>query len=212
MAVEELLVGRTRRRVVVDPGPLDLRPRAWRRRVVQAEQEAFAGHQDAHSQAQQQRGHYAGPWPQAAEEVIILAEVGAQAGRAQPAGHGAPTPGEQHAPQQRQQAPGQSSVQRLAQGEDPGHQLGGQLPGHHLRLSWLRRLPFPKAIVAGEPLRAYFPYALSTVGIGFFGKVQLGNQQWVAGHATSGVCTARRQSLYLGNSADGSACRPENRL
>src|SRR5207253_8165045 len=94
MAVEELLVGRTRRRVVVDPGPLDLRPRAWRRRVVQAEQEAFAGHQDAHSQAQQQRGHYAGPWPQAAEEVIILAEVGAQAGRAQPAGHGAPTPGE----------------------------------------------------------------------------------------------------------------------
>src|SRR5262249_14422731 len=61
-------------------------------------------------------------------------EVGGDAGGAEPAGDGAPAPGEQGAAEQPEQARGGAAVEGAAEQGEPGGQGGGQVREWHGRL------------------------------------------------------------------------------
>jgi hypothetical protein len=86
---------------VVDAGPLDVRPVALGRGVVEAQQDAIARGDDLGEAAEQQRRHEAGPAPEGAEEVVIALVVRAESGGAEPGGDGASALGEEETAQQR---------------------------------------------------------------------------------------------------------------
>ncbi len=136
--VEELLVGRSGGGVVMDAGPLDVRPVALGGRVVQRQQQPLARIDQRHRPAEQQRGDILDVASEAAEEVIIASVIVAESAAAQPTGDRSPALGEEHAREQRQQAPRQAGVQRLAQVVDPQDQFGGQVPLGHPWLSLSR--------------------------------------------------------------------------
>jgi hypothetical protein len=68
VAVQEALLGRPGRRVVVDAGPLHVRAVARRRAVVLGEHDRRSRRQAAHAQAQQQAVQQAGRRPSAARK------------------------------------------------------------------------------------------------------------------------------------------------
>jgi hypothetical protein len=111
VAVEEALVGRPRRGVVVDAGALDLGAVALGRRVIQGEQQRPVGVEAEQGAAEQHPGEPAGAAAQRGEEVVVGGETDADAGGAEPAGDGAPPLGEEGAAQQDGEPPGESLVE-----------------------------------------------------------------------------------------------------
>ena len=116
-----------------------MRPVALGRRVVQAEQDAFAGGDDGGDATQQQGSDEAGLAPEGSEEVVIPLVVVAEAGGAEPGGDGAAALGKEEAAEQGQQAPGVSGVQRRGELGDPEYNVGRQGPCDHSSAPSLRR-------------------------------------------------------------------------
>ncbi len=111
MAVQEALVGRTGRRVVVQARPLDVRAVALRRGVVQGEQQRSRGGDVAEGGAEQQSREQVGAAGEGGEEVVLGGETGTDAGGAEPAGDGAATLGEEGPREEDAQAEGVALVQ-----------------------------------------------------------------------------------------------------
>src|SRR5581483_1461355 len=172
MAIQKLLLGRTRRRVVMDAGAFDVRPIALGGRVVQGEQQAVADGKQAKRQPQQQAADELRLASQAAKKVIIGLVVVSQSAAAQPTGDGLASLSEEYAGAKRQQSPGQPGMQRLAELADPNEHLGGQLPLRHPWLSCLRQGCVRTPIVTGEPFSAYAALLLTPCRVNFFQKVQ----------------------------------------
>ncbi len=97
MAVDELLIGRPGRGVVVQPRALDPRPVTFGRRVVEAQEDPLARPDDVYGLTQQAGGNGSGLASEAVEEVVIVGEVLADADRPQPTGDGASAAGEEYA-------------------------------------------------------------------------------------------------------------------
>ena len=118
VAVEILLVGRTGRGIVMDVGPFDLRPVTLGRRVVDDRQQPIGQRQGPQHQNQQPRGDRFALASEAGQEVIIVREVGADAGGSQPRRDGATPVGKEDPAQQHRQPPAipgmQSGRQPLA--------------------------------------------------------------------------------------------------
>ena len=110
MPVEIFLVGRSRRRVVMDVGPFDFRTIAFGGRVVDDHQQPIGKRQRPQEQKQQLGGNRFGLASEWCQKVIIVLEVGADSGGSQPGGHGSPSVGEEDARQQHRQPPTVSGV------------------------------------------------------------------------------------------------------
>ena len=136
VAVDVLLAGGPGRGVVVDAGALDAGAVALRRRVVQGEQPMLAGVQPTQHEAQQPASQEVGLASDGAQQIVIKAEVSADAGGAEPGGGGASAAGEEDADPQDGPAWGESrTVEAGGPGGQQGGQVRGQTPGSHLRLS-----------------------------------------------------------------------------
>src|SRR5208282_2151380 len=98
MAVEKLLPGRPWRWIVMDARALDVLAVTLGRRVVDGEEQAFAGTDDLHRQPQKRAGEDFDIASEAAEEVIIALVIVAEFGSAQPTSHGASATCKEHAP------------------------------------------------------------------------------------------------------------------
>ncbi len=124
VTVDELVVGGSGRRVVVDAGALDAGAVAWRGRVVQGEQPPGAGVDGAAQVAEQQSGT-GGDLAAAerTEDVVGAAEVVADAGGAEPGGGGAAAVGQEFTDEQRLDQFGVAAV------EEAGHAVEEALDG-----------------------------------------------------------------------------------
>jgi len=75
VAVQELLVGRSRCRIVMDVGSFDMRPVAFGRRIVDDQQHAWGQRQSLQKQKYQPRSHRFGLASEGCQEVIIVLVV-----------------------------------------------------------------------------------------------------------------------------------------
>ena len=130
VAVDKLLPGRPRRRVVVDAGPLHARAVALRRRVVQAEQQTRSTRPQPRQQheEQQPRGHPGRASPHRPQQGVGRPEVVGDARGPQPTGNGAAAAGEHDAAQETQEAGLAAEVQAAGQEREPTRQLRGHHP------------------------------------------------------------------------------------
>jgi hypothetical protein len=119
VAIDELGVGRPGRGIVMDTCPLDLRPVALGGRVVQGQQDAVPTGQTPQQQNQQAGGNRFGLASDGGNEVIIVAEVGADSGGPQPTGHGSSPVSKEDTAQQDGQSPTATPVQPGRQPSSP---------------------------------------------------------------------------------------------
>src|SRR5262249_10604260 len=137
VAVDELLAGRAGAGVVVDTGALHARAVAGGGGVVEREQQGGAGgqrQQRRQGAAQQAEGEVLGAAAGGPEGAVGAAEVGGDAGGAEPRGNGASATGEEGAAKQAEQARGGAAFEGGGDGGEPGGQQGGQLREGHGRL------------------------------------------------------------------------------
>jgi len=122
---------------VVDAGPLHAGAVAGGGGVVQREQQVVAGGQGQQRRqraAQQAEGEVLGASAGGPEGTIGAAEVGGDAGGAEPGGDGASATGEEGAGQQAEQARGGAAFEGGGDGSEEAGQQGGQLREWHRRL------------------------------------------------------------------------------
>jgi hypothetical protein len=135
MTIEKLLVGRTRRGIMMDARAFNLWTCTFGRSVVQCEEQHIVSRYYLGDQTHEQTGDPLRLASHSADELIELLVVPAQATRPQPTGDGAASLSEQHAGDERQQAPRQLGMQDLAKLLDPCRDLRRQVPGRHPWLS-----------------------------------------------------------------------------
>jgi hypothetical protein len=113
---------------VVDAGALDLGAIPRGRRIIQAEQQARrAARQEGHGDPHQEKASDPlGAPAEAGEQIVAGAEVGSEAGRAEPAGDRASAPREQQAGEQQGEALLLPDVEGAGQKDRPSGQLGRQ--------------------------------------------------------------------------------------
>src|SRR5258708_5704111 len=88
MAIEELLLGRSGRRAVMNPGPLDVPSIALRRRVIQSQEQPVARNDHTDGDAEEHHADAFDIASEAAQEVIIESEIVAEFAAPQPTGDG----------------------------------------------------------------------------------------------------------------------------
>jgi hypothetical protein len=140
MAIEILLVGRARHRIVMDVGSFDMRPVTPRGRIVQGQQHPHRQRQLAQNDEHQLRRHLFGLASEAGQKVIIVLVVVADAGGSQSGCHGPSSLRKEHAQHQHRQPPSAAAVQAAGQSLAPLRPLGRTRPtklvfGH----PWLSR-------------------------------------------------------------------------
>ncbi len=120
MTIQELLIGWSRRRIVMNAGPLDVRPIPFGGRIVHGQQYPFAGDQPQQQQTQQPLGQLFGLASQGLEEVVIVGEVVGNPHGSQPGGDRPSSPGKEH-PQENQRQP--PAIATMQPGGQPLHPL-----------------------------------------------------------------------------------------
>ena len=115
MSVKILLVGRSRRGVVVNVGAFDLRAVPLGRCVVEDRQEPIAQRQCPQNQRQQRRGDRFGLASKGCQEVIIVLVIGTDPCRPQPGRHSPPPVGKENAHEQDRQSPAIAGMQARRQ-------------------------------------------------------------------------------------------------
>ena len=153
MSVEILLVGRSRRGIVMDVGPFDLRTVPLGGRVVDDRQKPIGQRQGPQHQKQQLGGDGFGLASECRQEVIIVLEVVADSGGPEPSRHGSSPVGEEDAHQQDRQSPAVSGVQPRRQPLAPLGPIFRTLPTtYRIRHPWLScHLRPGKRFVMEEP-------------------------------------------------------------
>ena len=153
MPVEVFLVGRPRRRVVMDVGPFDFWTVSFGRRVVDDRQQPIGKRQRLQQQQQQLGGHRFGLASECRQEVIIVLEVGADTGGTEPRCHGSSSVGEEDARQQDRQPPTVSGMQPCRQPLAPLLPIFRTPPTtYRIRHPWLScHLRLGKRLVTEEP-------------------------------------------------------------
>lgn len=110
---------------------------------------------------------------EAAEEVIIGPEVGAELAAAQPTGDRFSSLAKKCSDEERQQSPRRPAMHQAGHPRDPQHQLGRQHPRSHPWLSCTVRF-VSTAIVPGEPFSFEISCRQFPRKLRFFRKVQFG--------------------------------------
>jgi hypothetical protein len=111
VAIEEFLLGRSRRRVVVQASALDVATIALGGAVVDGEEQRPVGGKPVEGVAEQQAREEVGVASQGRQEIVVSREAVADVGGTEPTGDGAATFGEEGTQEQNGQSPGMSLVQ-----------------------------------------------------------------------------------------------------
>ncbi len=121
VAVDELLAGRTGGRVVVDAGPLDVRPVPLRRGVVEGEGQPRGPREQRPDHFDQQAsGDAVGPLAGGRDGDVAGRILVAELGRPDPGGDGPASPGQDGAEEQQGEPGGRPAVEG---GGEPGEPL-----------------------------------------------------------------------------------------
>jgi hypothetical protein len=126
VAVDVFLAGGTGAGVVVDATAFDMRAVARGGGVVDGQTQASLPEQGFDGQ-EGGGGHVVGVASDGADGDVTPAEVGGDAGGAEPGGDGASPLGEEDAEQQQRHAGGGALVEPVGQGVEGGGQEGGQV-------------------------------------------------------------------------------------
>ena len=118
-AIQELLVGRAGGRVVMNAGPLHVRPVPPGGCIVHGQQHALAADQPHQQQHPQTLGQGFGLASQGLKEVVIVGEVVADLDGPQPARDGSPPARKHHSQENQRQPPATATVQSGGQPFDP---------------------------------------------------------------------------------------------
>src|SRR5262249_30856963 len=125
LSVQELLARGAGGGVVVDASPFDLRPVAWRGRVVEGEQETVVG-QQRFDGGQDARGEVRGLATAVADGRVSGAELGGDATGPEPGGDGASPGSEEEAEQQGREGGAEAAVEESGEGRKNTGQQGRQ--------------------------------------------------------------------------------------
>jgi hypothetical protein len=121
VSVKELLVGGSRRRIVMNAGAFYVRAITLRWRVVECQQNTFARRHLLEHMGQKQHADPFDLAAETAEKVIMVLVIVLHPGPTQPTGDGSLSPSEQHAGEQGQQPYVQPRMQRAGHGRDADH-------------------------------------------------------------------------------------------
>ena len=172
MPVEVFLVGWSRRGVVMDVGPFDLRTVPLGRRIVDDRQKPIRQRQGPKHQNQQLGGDGFALASECRQEVKIVLVIVADSGGPEPGRHGSSPVGEEDAHQQDRQSPAVAGVQPRRQPLAPLGPIVRTLPicfrhpwlSHHLRPG--------KRTVMEEPFSLQDQFRVTRGRRPFFQKVQ----------------------------------------
>ena len=151
VSIQILLVGRAGRGIVMDVRPFDLGPVPLGGGVVDNRQQTVGQGQDPQHEQKKLRGDRTGLASEWGEEVIIVLEIVADSGGAEPTGDGPPADSKQYARQQHRQPPPVACVQPGPQPFAPLRPIVRTFPVC-FRHPWLScHLRLGKRLVTEEP-------------------------------------------------------------